>query len=455
VCCALCADRRSRSPPHHAHLRHLLRSNLTLCFPTPRPLSSALVLLPARLRLSTMVETRNGRPSPRRPVGRSFVRSQFILSPEDKRPSFSEEPSDVIMTQHAAYCDDYCGASSDAVVSSEAREELHVASTYNFDHAGHVTASTRRLLDGLFARYEDEDVSSLASIHCQSRFAVAFSALVHDDDHQGVPNAQLVTDTNPLEDHHSLECSHGRSIPRAVVADIRRRRSSRSSWSTRRWTPTSPAKSGRRCGSCGGRGPSAGRGGDPVDARPRSLGATNVLEQFVQASDVAHTMQQWETFTTWNERLYQELSKGHREGRGASERNADEEAGRVRRVRARGERVLRIHVGESASMGGRGRGSYRSDGARRQCVRRRDDPSPKRGGVRVRERTDGIELAPPMRCLLKTRSCARALFGIGAAGNGVGLEKNNPAGGDRVPQNKSGGHRRTAKPAVDRGRHGQ
>jgi hypothetical protein len=97
----------------------------------------------------------------------------------------------------------------------------------------------------------------------------------------------------------------------------------------------------------------------------------------------------------------------------------------------------------TASVGGRGRGSDRSVGARRRCVRRRDDPSPKRGGVSFRTRTDGIELAPPMRCLLKTRSCARALSGIGAARNGVGLEKNYPAGGKRVPRNKSGGYRRT------------
>jgi hypothetical protein len=42
-------------------------------------------------------------------------------------------------------------------------------------------------------------------------------------------------------------------------------------------------------------------GRDPVDACRRGLGVAVVLEQIVQASDVAHTIQHWETFTMWNE----------------------------------------------------------------------------------------------------------------------------------------------------------
>jgi len=51
----------------------------------------------------------------------------------------------------------------------------------------------------------------------------------------------------------------------------------------------------------------------------RSLKATLVFEQIMQASDVSHTMQHWETFKKWNKRLYKELSKGYQEGRGASD----------------------------------------------------------------------------------------------------------------------------------------
>ncbi|EJK67428.1 hypothetical protein THAOC_11540, partial [Thalassiosira oceanica] len=48
----------------------------------------------------------------------------------------------------------------------------------------------------------------------------------------------------------------------------------------------------------------------------RSLKATLTLEQIMQASVVAHTMQHWQTFLKWNRRLYKELSKGYSEGRG-------------------------------------------------------------------------------------------------------------------------------------------
>merc|ERR1739848_267416 len=55
----------------------------------------------------------------------------------------------------------------------------------------------------------------------------------------------------------------------------------------------------------------------PQNTSLRSLKATLVFEQIMQASDVAHTMQHWQTFKKWNKRLYKELSKGYREGRGA------------------------------------------------------------------------------------------------------------------------------------------
>merc|ERR1712007_185155 len=39
----------------------------------------------------------------------------------------------------------------------------------------------------------------------------------------------------------------------------------------------------------------------------------------MKASDVSHTMQHWHTFKKWNKRLYSELSKAYREGRGATD----------------------------------------------------------------------------------------------------------------------------------------
>lgn len=43
--------------------------------------------------------------------------------------------------------------------------------------------------------------------------------------------------------------------------------------------------------------------------------ATIVIEHLIQASDVAHTMQHWNIFRKWNERLFLEMYKAYKEGR--------------------------------------------------------------------------------------------------------------------------------------------
>lgn len=43
--------------------------------------------------------------------------------------------------------------------------------------------------------------------------------------------------------------------------------------------------------------------------------ATIVIEHLIQASDVAHTMQHWNIYRKWNERLFQELYLAYRQGR--------------------------------------------------------------------------------------------------------------------------------------------
>jgi hypothetical protein len=43
--------------------------------------------------------------------------------------------------------------------------------------------------------------------------------------------------------------------------------------------------------------------------------ATIVIEHIIQASDVAHTMQHWHVYTTWNEKLFQEMFLAYQNGR--------------------------------------------------------------------------------------------------------------------------------------------
>jgi class 3 adenylate cyclase len=74
---------------------------------------------------------------------------------------------------------------------------------HNFEHASHVTASVRKLLTRIVdADHTDEDQSpELLDLAGHSygitsdpltQFAVVFSAIIHDADHPGVPNTQLV-----------------------------------------------------------------------------------------------------------------------------------------------------------------------------------------------------------------------------------------------------------------------
>jgi hypothetical protein len=46
------------------------------------------------------------------------------------------------------------------------------------------------------------------------------------------------------------------------------------------------------------------------------LKATVGMEYFIQACDVAHTMQAWPIYRQWNGKLFAEMYKAHREGRG-------------------------------------------------------------------------------------------------------------------------------------------
>merc|ERR1711933_505306 len=43
--------------------------------------------------------------------------------------------------------------------------------------------------------------------------------------------------------------------------------------------------------------------------------ATIVIEHLIQASDVAHTMQHWQVFRKWNERLFHEFYRTYLDGR--------------------------------------------------------------------------------------------------------------------------------------------
>ena len=267
------------------------------------------------------------------------------------------------------------------LIPPKARKELRayvdrIASLYrdvhfhSFEHASHVTMSAQKLINKVVLRNcaefngisihtdEEEKKSSDKELLQKSeeadlffstygisadplaQFAVVFAALVHDVDHHGIPNVQLIKEkpllankykNKSLAENNSIQVAWSelfqpefsnlrqtmfgsdddesrfrQLLINVVIAtditDRERRAGERVRWETAfdkdsasdfNWEKEWQNKSD-----------------DKLPAIDISLKATVVLEQIVLASDVAHTMQHWLTYVKWNERLYKEMWAG-------------------------------------------------------------------------------------------------------------------------------------------------
>ncbi len=213
---------------------------------------------------------------------------------------------------------------------------------HNFQHASHVGMSVAKLLSRIIA--PDLDIEGHEDLHDHTygitsdpltQFACVFAALIHDADHPGVPNSQLVKEGTDmarlyqgksvaeqnsinlawsllLQDRFSMlrqticktqqEAARFRQlVVNAVCAtdiidkDLKAARNKRwdKAFSNQRYSH--PIMS------------------DMQDQTNRK--ATIVIEHLIQASDVAHTMQHWHIYVKWNERLYAEMYKAYTQGR--------------------------------------------------------------------------------------------------------------------------------------------
>jgi hypothetical protein len=170
---------------------------------------------------------------------------------------------------------------------------------------------------------------------CQ--FACAFSALIHDVDHPGVPNATLVQEkagmatmynNKSCAEQNSLDLAWGllmepqyaelrkciyqnqeekarfrhllvNSVMATDIADRELGAARKARWAKAFATTATPVS----------------------DLSPAELledsnrKATIVLEHLIQASDVSHTMQHWHVYIKWNEKLFQEMNRSYQEGR--------------------------------------------------------------------------------------------------------------------------------------------
>lgn len=248
------------------------------------------------------------------------------------------------------------------VVSNKVRAQLwdyvsRIASMYqdvpfhNFEHASHVALSANKLMRRIIS---PDEVSSnqrkgktkkkselyAADLHNTTfgissdpltQFAIVFAALVHDVEHRGVPNVQLVKEQHDIAvkyGNKSVAEQHSVNLALIMLAESKYKDLYACICSTEnekirfrqllinsvmatdivdqelrllrenRWAKAFAAQR------------QTGNGKEDINRK-----ATIVLEHIIQASDVAHTMQHWHVFCKWNEKLYQEMYIAYLDGR--------------------------------------------------------------------------------------------------------------------------------------------
>jgi len=235
---------------------------------------------------------------------------------------------------------------------------------HNFEHASHVTSSVRKLLSRI-VRYDNDPVlggggnmsvgeggsvsassnqTGLVDLACHSygitsdpltQFSVIFSAVIHDADHPGVPNTQLVKEKVPLASRYKEK-----SVAEQNSVDL--------AWNL---LMAPQYEDLRACIYCNANEMKRFRqlvvntvmatdicdkelgmlrkarwtkafSDTPVDCsydNNINRKATIVIEHLIQASDVSHTMQHWHIYRKWNERFFTECYGAYKAGRADSD----------------------------------------------------------------------------------------------------------------------------------------
>lgn len=204
-----------------------------------------------------------------------------------------------------------------------------------------MTLSSLKLLNRIVGPSEEDRSSPMAAQRHHmatfgiasdplTHFVVVFAALIHDVSHPGVPNNQLVDNSHPwtkiygqksVAEQHSIhvalrlldtypelqQCIH--STP---AEEVRFHQLLNHSVLA---TDIMGANSANRWAEAfGGEAPSTNESNDLVRPCILNLKASIVLEQIIQASDVAHTMQHWMIYQRWNERLLHERYRAYQAG---------------------------------------------------------------------------------------------------------------------------------------------
>jgi len=230
---------------------------------------------------------------------------------------------------------------------------------HNYSHASHVTMSTNKILMrivstdeidithknkrksakrvlGLSAPRSSASKEHAARLHDytygitsdpMTHFACIFAALIHDVDHPGVPNAQLIREGHGLASKYQnksvaeqnsidvawnllmedefmdlqdclFEDESAQDRFRQLVVNI--------VMATDIFDPELVALRNKRWQKAFA--PVTGdSNGSPDSTNLMDLKATIVIEHILQAADVSHTMQHWHVYQKWNRRLFHEM----------------------------------------------------------------------------------------------------------------------------------------------------
>jgi hypothetical protein len=225
---------------------------------------------------------------------------------------------------------------------------------HSFEHASHVTMSTNKLLKRVVIRdAQDSNEINALDLHDYTygitsdpltQFTLVFCALVHDVDHAGVSNFQLIQEeatiaqlykNKSVAEQNSVDLAwdllmdpNYKDLQKAVYVNADELKRFRQLMvnivlATDIFDKEMKAIRERRWGRAFQYGEEEEEekspGNQPIKALQRdydtplshiegaNLKATIVVEHLIQAADVAHTMQHWEIYLKWNERLFNEM----------------------------------------------------------------------------------------------------------------------------------------------------
>jgi 3'5'-cyclic nucleotide phosphodiesterase len=212
---------------------------------------------------------------------------------------------------------------------------------HNFEHASHVTMSVGKLLSRIVAPQNLSDNTCDASfLHDHTygitsdpltQFSCILSALIHDVDHPGVPNAQLVQEDCQLAkqyknkspaEQNSVDLAWNllmeeeykdlRGVIYQTDAELIRFRQLivNSVMATDIADRELKVLRNHRWDRAFSKATTDANKHDTVNRK-----ATIVIEHLIQASDVAHTMQHWHVYRKWNERFFLECYEAYKNGR--------------------------------------------------------------------------------------------------------------------------------------------